>query len=341
MAERPSVTVGIPTRNRPGLLRRTIESVLAQTYPSFTLVVSDNGSDDDTAEVVASYEDPRLVYRPRDPPVERAENYNGLVESAETDFVVLVADDDELLPDHLALSVEALERWPSAGVAHTGYLMIDGDGNTLAQHVSPFRTAELLVFESGRDFLERSMRKSGPTMAFSSAVFRKAAFLDGDRLRLRDGVSDDFPLFLRIATRWDFAYVNRALALVRAHEETSSSELGSFTEGGFRSSRSAADVLYENRSTFLAEAELPPDDARRFAGLARQRHRRDVLAHLSMRSDAGDRARTLFPALWGEVRRDRRLATEPLTWRFVAGQLGGRRLRDVVRRTSRSARNRG
>ena len=247
MAERPSVTVGIPTRNRSGLLRRTIESVLAQTYPSFTLVVSDNGSDDDTAEVVASYEDPRLVYRPRDPPVERAENYNGLVESAETDFVVLVADDDELLPDHLALSVEALERWPSAGVAHTGYLMIDGDGNTLAQHVSPFRTGELLVFESGRDFLERSMRKSGPTMAFSSAVFRKAAFLDGDRLRLRDGVSDDFPLFLRIATRWDFAYVNRALALVRAHEETSSSELGSFTEGGFRSSRSAADVLYENR----------------------------------------------------------------------------------------------
>ena len=340
MAERPSVTVGIPTRNRSGLLRRTIESVLAQTYPSFTLVVSDNGSDDDTAEVVASYEDPRLVYRPRDPPVERAENYNGLVESAETDFVVLVADDDELLPDHLALSVEALERWPSAGVAHTGYLMIDGDGNTLAQHVSPFRTAELLVFESGRDFLERSMRKSGPTMAFSSAVFRKAAFLDGDRLRLRDGVSDDFPLFLRIATRWDFAYVNRALALVRAHEETSSSELGSFTEGGFRSSRSAADVLYENRSTFLAEADLSEIEARRLAHIAERTHRRDRVRHLSMRATTGDKSVAVFRALGRVVRRDRRLALDPITWRFVVGQLGGRRLRDGVRRALEPERRR-
>ena len=59
-----NVTVGIPTYNRARLLERSIASVLRQTYRHFSLVVSDNASDDDTAAVVASFRDPRLVYRP-------------------------------------------------------------------------------------------------------------------------------------------------------------------------------------------------------------------------------------------------------------------------------------
>ena len=49
------VTVGIPTRNRSPLLGKAIASVLRQSYRDFTLVVSDNASDDDTASVVASF----------------------------------------------------------------------------------------------------------------------------------------------------------------------------------------------------------------------------------------------------------------------------------------------
>ena len=334
-AEGIHVTVGIPTRNRPDLLRKAIASVLEQNYRGFTLLVSDNGPNEETATAAASFEDPRIVYRPLDPPVERAANYNGLVETAETEFVVLLADDDELHPDHLSMTVDALRRWPSAGLAHTGYLMIDTGGKILAPHNSPFKTKEPLVLETGSQFLERSMRKSGPTVSFSSITFRKAAFVDGGSLREEDGVSDDFPLLMRIATSWDFVYVNRPLAMVRAHKETSSSELGSFTPGGFRSSRSAADVLYENRRKFLSEAELPDGDARRFARFAERRFRHDVLSHLSMRSDSGDGPVTLFKALWTEIRRDPRLALDPLTLRFVAGQLGGRWLRDLARRADR------
>src|SRR4051794_8575958 len=56
------VTVGIPTFNRSGLLKESIASVLAQTYPSFRLIVSDNASEDDTSEVVRSFGDDRIDY---------------------------------------------------------------------------------------------------------------------------------------------------------------------------------------------------------------------------------------------------------------------------------------
>ena len=56
-----TITVGIPTFNRAGLLHEAIESVLAQTYRKFRLIVSDNASTDET-EVCASLADARLEY---------------------------------------------------------------------------------------------------------------------------------------------------------------------------------------------------------------------------------------------------------------------------------------
>ena len=99
------VTVGIPTYNRSQLLKRSIASVLRQSYRGFKLVVSDNASDDDTASVVASFRDPRLVYRPLERNIGRAANFNRLIDLAETEFVVLMGDDDQLHPEHLSRTV--------------------------------------------------------------------------------------------------------------------------------------------------------------------------------------------------------------------------------------------
>lgn len=325
------VTVGIPTWNRSGMLRKAIASVLAQSYRHFTLVVSDNASDDDTAAVVASFRDPRLVYRPLERNIGRPANVNRLIELAETEFVVLLGDDDELRPDHLSLTVDALKRWPKVGVAHTGCVVVDTLGNPLVPHVRLINTKRPTVYESGTQFLERSM-KSGWTVCFSSATFRRAALVSGKGLRPEDGVIDDLPLLMRIATGWDFAYVNQPLALMRVHAEASSSSLGSFTPAGYRQSRSLPDMLYEQRRGFLSESGLPEAQARRLARKAERMHRRDVVRHLATQATTGDGLVVTLRALGREVRRDRRLGLDPVTWRFVVGQLGGRRLRDGARR---------
>jgi glycosyltransferase involved in cell wall biosynthesis len=319
------------------LLRKSVASVLAQSYDRFTVVVSDNASDDDTAEIVASFDDPRVVYRPLERDIGRAGNTNRLIELAETEFVVLLGDDDELYPDHLALTVGTLRRRPTVGVVHAGCMIVDELGNTLVPHARLIKTRYPVVFEPGTEFLERSMT-SGWTVCFCSAAFRRAALVGAGGLRPQDGVIDDLPLLMRIATNWDFAYVNRPLAVMGAHADASSSSLGWFTPGGFRSSRAVPDLLYERRRRFLAEAGLPEAATRRLARIAERTHRRDRLGHLSMRAKTGDGHVAIFKALGDEIRRDRRLGLDPMTLRFVVGQLGARRLRDGARAALESAR---
>ncbi len=164
--------MGIPTYNRSRLLEKAIASVLRQSHHRFTLVVSDNASDDDTASVVTSFNDPRIVYRPLARNVGRAANTNRLIELAETEFMVLLGDDDQLHPDHLSLTLDALVRWPTIGVAHTGCGIVDIKGDTLVPHHRFVETPEPIAFESGMEFLERSMR-SGWTDCFPSATFRR------------------------------------------------------------------------------------------------------------------------------------------------------------------------
>ena len=81
LAEPPLVSVVMPTRDRAGVLPRAIESVLGQTYPHLELLIVDDGSTDDTAEVVDAYDDGRLRYLPQDNAgVSRARN-RGLAEA--------------------------------------------------------------------------------------------------------------------------------------------------------------------------------------------------------------------------------------------------------------------
>jgi glycosyltransferase involved in cell wall biosynthesis len=238
------VTVGIPTWNRSHLLRGAIESVLAQRYQNFTLIVSDNASEDDTATVVAAYRDPRIVFSPLKANIGRAANFNRLIQLAKTEFVVLLGDDDQLHPEHLSLTVDALRRRPAVGVIHTGYSITDEFDNILSLYIRPKVQKDSITIETGAQFLERSM-KAGTDTCFSSAVFRKAALVGAGGLHTEDGAIDDFPLFMRIATRWDFAYRNTPLATMRAHNGASSSSLGWFTPRGFRTTRAVPDSLYE------------------------------------------------------------------------------------------------
>jgi glycosyltransferase involved in cell wall biosynthesis len=73
----PMVTIGIPTYNRArGYLREALESALAQSYSNLEIVVSDNGSTDNTQSVVRSYANPRIRFFRQQPPVTPNDNFN-------------------------------------------------------------------------------------------------------------------------------------------------------------------------------------------------------------------------------------------------------------------------
>jgi tetratricopeptide (TPR) repeat protein len=121
------VSVVIPTYNRSKLLRLTVESVLAQTYPNIEIIVVDDGSTDDTAAVMEQYAG-RVTYI--------KENHGcggrriGLL-AASGDYINFLDHDDLMMPTKVERQVQVLDSYPEIGLVHCGYYHIDEDGNRL------------------------------------------------------------------------------------------------------------------------------------------------------------------------------------------------------------------
>jgi glycosyltransferase involved in cell wall biosynthesis len=113
----PAVSVCMPAYNHAGWIGRTIESVLAQTLGDFELIVTDDGSTDGTAEVVAGYHDARIRFERNDRRLGAAGNWNRAVGLARAPFVKLLCDDDVLYPPCLERQAAVLANARNADVA--------------------------------------------------------------------------------------------------------------------------------------------------------------------------------------------------------------------------------
>ncbi|GAA4029464.1 hypothetical protein GCM10022409_12100 [Hymenobacter glaciei] len=94
-------SVVIPTYNRAGFIGATLDSVLAQTFPHLEILVVDDGSKDNTAEVVGRYADPRLRYYPKEN-AERGVARNYGLARAQGEYVLFLDSDDRFHANHLA-----------------------------------------------------------------------------------------------------------------------------------------------------------------------------------------------------------------------------------------------
>src|SRR5688572_1019424 len=105
----PVVSVILATYNWTSVLRYAIRTVLWQTFTDFELLVIGDGCTDDTAEVVASFRDPRIRWHnlPENTGNQAGPNNAGLA-MARSEYVAYMHQDDLWLPDHLAVLVETM-----------------------------------------------------------------------------------------------------------------------------------------------------------------------------------------------------------------------------------------
>ena len=103
-------SVLLPTRNGAKYLQTCIESVLNQQFQDMELIVSDNANTDNTAEIVKSFaSDNRLKYYKTGEVVSVTENWNNALRVSSGDYVLMIGDDDYLLPgyfDHINSIIE-------------------------------------------------------------------------------------------------------------------------------------------------------------------------------------------------------------------------------------------
>lgn len=147
----PRVSVGMPVFEAERFLRRSIESILAQDYPNFELLVSDNGSTDATSFICQEYAraDERVRYHRHDANRGTAWNFNYVFEVASGPYFVWAADDDWRGPGFITACVSALESDPAAVLcASTGVNV--GDVTGRISGIPAVKLAEPTAFQRVR-----------------------------------------------------------------------------------------------------------------------------------------------------------------------------------------------
>jgi glycosyltransferase involved in cell wall biosynthesis len=133
----PLVTIGIPTYNRAGsYLRGAVHAALGQTYGNIEVLISDNCSTDNTAELTKGIADPRLRYFRQVRNVGPRDNMNFLLSKATGQYFHLYADDDQIDADFVEVCVDAARSRPMPGLIMTGARVIDQNGDVLRQKES-------------------------------------------------------------------------------------------------------------------------------------------------------------------------------------------------------------
>ena len=130
----PKVSIGMPVYNGANYLRSTVESILAQDYEDFELIISDNASTDGTESICRKLAecDRRIRYFRNETNIGASRNFNHLFRLARGRFFKWAAHDDECRPTMLSRCVEVLERAPHYVVmVYPLAELIDEQGQTL------------------------------------------------------------------------------------------------------------------------------------------------------------------------------------------------------------------
>jgi glycosyltransferase involved in cell wall biosynthesis len=319
------VTVFIPTCNRAGLLGGAIASILAQTFTDFQLLVSDNASEDETPQVVESLDDPRLTYVRQPENLGLLGNHNWFLDRVETEYSLILPDDDRLYPKLLERTVAELDRQPRAGMVHTSFDVIGSRDEVLLPDVNWRYAPSSDAVESADEFMTESMKWSCRVCA-STALMRTGALPPGG-MAAEDFPAVDFGMWLRMAAAgWEFAFLGETLGAYRIHGATHSAAFGAPHGPGYIQGPEIVSRLKEVKLQFLAQynGELP--HPRRLRRLASQARRRElvVMARNTTLPERG--RRSTFRALARAAGVDPGVLIRPDAWKLAGASLVGPRL---------------
>ena len=196
----PQVSVCIPTYNRAHFLVYSVNSVLSQTYKDFELIICDDGSTDNTSEVVSQWNDPRLRYIKQDKNIGRSKNMRSGFEASSGTYFIKFDDDDALTPEFLEKTVAVLEAEPSVDFVCTNHWIINQNGDR-----DESATSENSV-KWGKDKLKRGVIPDLMTETFryqslqvGSTLFRRTCLEEVDYMRPEADGCEDFDLLVRLA----------------------------------------------------------------------------------------------------------------------------------------------
>ncbi len=237
MNKNPKVSVIIPTYNRADLLPRAIDSVSNQTFKDFELIVVDDGSTDNTKEIVMEYQkkDERIKYLWEENSGGPAKPKNTGIKNSQGEYIAFLDSDDEWFLKKLEKQLKLFESSNTLGFVSCNALIIDENNNNNRrwEYNSP----------KNKDFI--SLLEGNKIWSCSSVIIKKDIF---ERMGFFDenlNFGEDWEMWLRITKRYNFDFVYEPLIKYYLHQNNISS-----TETNFKKIKNFEYILKKYEEDF-------------------------------------------------------------------------------------------
>ncbi len=204
----PLVSIIIPAYNRAQLIAETLHSVLEQSFKDYEVIVVDDGSTDNTCQVVSSF--PVRYLRQNNQGASTARNTG--IEAARGQYVAMLDSDDCLTEDSLGKRVAVLEKHPEVGLAYGQILLMDENSRDCGLY--PGQSPHSIIrtgIEELRQILYQNHIPNSTVMVRKSCLNKVGLF----NPFLRS--AEDLELWVRICAEFGTAYIAQPLAKWRVH----------------------------------------------------------------------------------------------------------------------------
>lgn len=207
----PKVSVIIPTYNRAKMLKKCLGSVLSQSFQNFEIIISDDGSTDNTKEIVKNYQtqDDRIKYIWQENSGNPTKPRNKGIKEARGEFIAFLDSDDEWLPKKLEKQIALFQKNKKSniGIVACNVLTFNVDNKKIKKYKIPnYKNAfkELLA----RNFIFGSA---------SMVMIKKEVFDEVGLFNENISSLEDWEMWLRITKKYDFDKVEDYLCCLTVH----------------------------------------------------------------------------------------------------------------------------
>jgi glycosyltransferase involved in cell wall biosynthesis/2-polyprenyl-3-methyl-5-hydroxy-6-metoxy-1,4-benzoquinol methylase len=203
---KPKVSVIMSVYNGEKYLREAIESILNQTFTDFEFVIVNDGSTDNSLEILKSYDDERIRVINNEKNIGLTKSLNKALKVARGEYIARQDADDVSLPDRFEEQMKYFERYPEVALLGTSIYLIDENGKIVGKRI-------VLAKPSIKDLFKGNQFNHGSVM-FKKEVINQ---LGGYNELIR--YSQDYELWLRIAKHCEVRNLTQLLYNFRSHDE--------------------------------------------------------------------------------------------------------------------------
>lgn len=215
MSDAPLVSVIMPSYNHAAFIKQAISSVLEQTYTHLELIITDDGSSDNSIEIIKTFTDPRIKLFIFEKNRGACLTTNHCIENAKGEYIAVINSDDVWHPDKLQLQLEVFKQKPELGAVFTFARFVNENIENFSRSERPvfFKIFELENCTRG-EWLHR-LFFVGNCLCHPSVLIKKQCYEEAGMYNNKFRQLPDYDMWIRLIKKYDIFVMNKELVYFR------------------------------------------------------------------------------------------------------------------------------